>query len=295
MDPPPPIGGVTLSVKNLVESLRVKNYRSFYRFEDKLFSTYDVGHVHASNRFKRLLHILWMKLKCKSVIFTVHGLWFERDFINSLTLTLSDGVIFLNQNLIDTWSFESSTPMIKLPSLFKEGYNLKYLSKNDSQENSKLTVLLYAHSKSYKNGNEVYGIEFALRSFTSVTNNNIKIVIVDLKGEYQSIIDELDDLLDIDYYPQTVDFNYLLSRCDIYIRPTCMDGSSLAVQEALIQGKRVVASNVVERMDGVELYSFLDKEDFLKVIFGPPESRQKFELTSIDNYVNFLHVVSHDS
>jgi hypothetical protein len=74
-----------------------------------------------------------------------------------------------------------------------------------------------------------------------------------------------------------------------------MDGSSLAVQEALIQGKRVVASNVVERMDGVELYSFLDKEDFLKVIFGPPESRQKFELTSIDNYVNFLHVVSHDS
>jgi len=288
MDPPPPLGGVTLSVKNLVESINCVGGKAFYRSEDCLFNGYDVGHIHSSNKFKRFFQIIWLKLKCKKVIFTVHGLYFDNILINKLSLFFSDGVIFLNDDLIKYWVSESAKPMVKLPSLFKEGnkINCSCLRKNDRLTDKRI-LLLYSHSKSYKNEHEVYGIEFALKAIAKA-QEQFKIILIDLDEGYAELVDELSSTLDIDYYPCEVNFTEKLKLCDIYLRPTCMDGSSLAVQEALLLGKRVLASDVVERIQGVDLYEFLNTDDFIDGLSRENTSMKKYTLESVDIYLNFL-------
>jgi glycosyltransferase involved in cell wall biosynthesis len=285
MDPPPPLGGVTLSVKNLVRSCRAIKLICNYRKDDHIFTLYDFGHVHASNKFKRLCHILWLKLKCKKVVFTVHGLWFDDIFINRLCLLIADGCIFLNNDLAAFWQPKATAVTTKLPSLFSEGFEVKKIIERNPD--NKLTLLLYAHSRSFHKGNEVYGIEFALESLLQ-SDAEFKIVLVDIRGDYSKLVEKLSPALNIDYFPYEVDFQSLLQNCDIYLRPTCMDGSSLAVQEALLLGKRVIASNVVERADGVELFNFLNQSDFLLKVFSQKKAKDGYKLKSVLEYVQFL-------
>ena len=288
MDPPPPLGGVTLSVKNLVESINSIGGKAFYRSEDRLFNRYDVGHIHSSNKIKRLLQIIWLKFKCKKVIFTVHGLYFDNILINKLSLFFSNGVIFLNDDLIKYWVTESTKPVVKLPSLFKEGHksNCSSLYKNE-RLSDKTTLLLYSHSKIYKNEYEVYGIEFALKAI-SKAKEQYKIILIDLDGGHAELVDKLSSTLDIDYHPCEVNFTEKLNLCDIYLRPTCMDGSSLAVQEALLLGKRVLASNVVERIPGVDLYEFLNTDDFIDGLGRESTPMKMYTLESVNIYLNFI-------
>lgn len=287
LNPPPPIGGVTLSVQNLVRSIRAyeKCVKCSFRKEDGLFDLYDLGHVHASNRYKRLFQIIYLKLKCKRVLFTVHGLWLNDSFINRLCIKYADGVVFLNDKLLEFWSVRTDKPIVKLPSLFKEGFEL--VLESGRRKDQKLTLLLYAHNSSSMNGCEIYGVEFAFRSLLR-SGNKFRLIFVDLSGDYKNLVREHQSDLDIDYYSGPVDFNKMLNLCDIYLRPTCMDGSSLAVQEALLLGKTVVASDVVDREPGVLLFEYQDEDDFLNQIFSGERSNGHFELQSVEKYFSYI-------
>jgi len=200
-------------------------------------------------------------------------------------LFLADGGIFLNNDLATLWQKKNGTITTKLSSLYSEGFEVKKSIERNSDD--KLTLLLYAHSKSYHKGKEIYGIKFALEALLQ-SHEKFKIILVDIRGDYSELVEKLTPNLDIDYFPHEVDFQEVLQICDIYLRPTCMDGSSLAVQEALLLGKRVIASNVVERSQGVELYKFLDQPDFLFNIFSQKAAKNDYELKSVLEYVNFL-------
>jgi glycosyltransferase involved in cell wall biosynthesis len=49
-------------------------------------------------------------------------------------------------------------------------------------------------------------------------------------------------------------FNALLAKTHIYVRPTYVDGDSVAVREALANGCRVVASDCIDRPHGVDTF-----------------------------------------
>lgn len=290
MNPPPPIGGVTISVKNLIESLGYydPNLVCNSLCQDRLFRRYDLGHVHATNKYKRLYQILYLQMKCKKVIFTVHGVNLQNGFVNRLSIKASDGVVFLNDKIINYWSSRIEKPMVKLPTLFKEGYKHPKITR---QCNDELTLLLYANRKAYKDGFEVYGVEFALASL-SKSNKKFKVIVVDVSAEYKDVIQKYHGEIKIEYHPNAVDFNSLLQLSDIYLRPTSMDGSSLAVQEALMSGTRVIASNVVDRESEVVLYEFLDEDDFLKKIFSSEQTQSEFSLKSVSLYLDFIEKIS---
>lgn len=285
-DPPPPIGGVTVSVKNLSESLKRKGVPCFLKHQDSVFKTYDIGHVHASHRIKRLAQIMWLKIKCKKVMFTVHGLYFDDDFINRCCIQLSSGVIFLNEKLKSQWQDKMRTPCVVLPSMFKEGFSQNLTEKTTSKSGKK-TILLYAHSRSFKNGEEVYGIEFSLNALEEA-KCDLEVVLVDPNAEYRSLVEIKKQTLQIEYHPQPVDFQSLLLRCDIYLRPTCMDGSSVAVLEALALGTTVIASDVVDRPEGVVLYKHRNKRDLLEKLYRDYASGEKQALASVDSYIDFV-------
>ncbi len=64
----------------------------------------------------------------------------------------------------------------------------------------------------------------------------------------------------------TPPFQRLLARCDLFVRPTLVDGDSITLREALAAGKPVVASDAVRRPEGVTLFSSKDVDDLVRAV-----------------------------
>ena len=58
----------------------------------------------------------------------------------------------------------------------------------------------------------------------------------------------------------------LLRRCDVFVRPTCTDGDSNSVREALYLGKPVAASDTVSRPEGCLIFRDGDINDFVEKV-----------------------------
>jgi glycosyltransferase involved in cell wall biosynthesis len=58
----------------------------------------------------------------------------------------------------------------------------------------------------------------------------------------------------------------LLRRCDVFVRPTCTDGDSNSVREALYLGKPVAASDAVSRPEGCLIFRDGDINDFAEKV-----------------------------
>lgn len=65
---------------------------------------------------------------------------------------------------------------------------------------------------------------------------------------------------------ETPQFQSLLARCDLFVRPTLVDGDSVTLREALAAGKPVVASDAVRRPDGVTLFRSQDVDDLVRAV-----------------------------
>jgi len=288
---PPPIGGVTRSVENLLRALDTKNiYTSVISQRPSigpLFTRYDIVHIHYSKSWKRLLGLILGKIIAKKVIFTLHGNNFLKDPLNLINQNLVDGVILLNQDTNNKYKHLFKNTVV-LDSLFKEG--IEELNSNTqtyfTKDEKKTYLLLYTFDKIFINSKEVYGATFILENLQKL-NEKYVLVFLDIKGAYRNEIHNMnnDAIIYLDY---EVNFFDLLSQIDIYIRPTTNDGASVAIQEALMLGKKVLASDIVDRPKEVTTYKSGDFDDFndklenLKDIKG-------FVPNSIDKYIDFCN------
>lgn len=132
---------------------------------------------------------------------------------------------------------------------------------------------IYNHSWAYK---------FALE------NKNIHLALF-LYGEH--ITSEKLDLLGLKDHErvkifQQVDqdsFNYVLSKADIYVRPTTKDSFGIAVADAINLGAKVLASDVCERYPGANLFTPNDYESFSINLHNLIQGKNK----NIQESVNF--------
>ena len=276
-----------------MKSLESKNLdTSLFGFK-QLFRKFDVSHIHYSNLFKRLLGVAIGKLLAEKVIFTVHGKYLDVNNIwNKLSIYLSDGIIVLNVQIYNTLLKAGlSKRIIILPSLFQEGFgsNSDKLISIDS-DNTKKYLLLYAYDKNYSNGEEIYGVDFVLQNLEQLPEEYC-LVLLDLSGKYQASIPKRYQKRVI-YVNESVDFISLLKQVDAYIRPTCMDGASVAVQEALMLGVPVIASDVVDRPEEVVIFEYKNFSDFLlklEMSFCHNLVPPKNHLNSVDEYTQFCN------
>ena len=287
---PPPIGGVTKSVENLLRALKSKSVDtsiiSTYSSFKPLFGRYDIAHIHYTKSWKRLVAILLGKLVAKKVIYTIHGNRYNNENkLNDICEKLVDGAILLNENAENRYKNKFRRTVV-LGSLFSEGIVQNNLTnKNHIQRvENKVYLLIYAFDKTYRNSKEVYGVNFMLENIYNLDDKYI-LVLLDIKGGYRNDVNSIssDSLIYLDH---EVDFLSLLLEVDIYVRPTTTDGSSVAVQEALILGKKVLASDVVERPAEVTLYKSGDFDDFKDKLENIKDSKG-FSPNSIDDYIAF--------
>ncbi len=285
---PPPIGGVTRSVENLYNSLISKDISVEVFSKKSLFKfrKFDVAHIHYSKSWKRLLGFVIGKLLAKKVIFTLHGNKYNDDLFNRLICKIADGIIFLNETVSKKYISNFNKSII-LTSLFKEGIQNISISSNIIEKNdSKIYLLVYAYDKVYQDGKDIYGVDFILNNLNSLPTNYV-VVLLDPKQGYKNDISQLSNERLI-YLDREVNFYNLLSQIDIYIRPTSTDGNSVAIQEALMLGKKVLASDVVDRGIGVITYKYNDFDNFTTKLSLGEITLDNYEPDSINKYLAFI-------
>lgn len=274
---PPPIGGVTIHVKRLLEHLDVNNIEydfydlskfSFFHFCKKV-KRYKYVHMHTSSPVLRLFFtFLCIITRTKSLI-TIHGNLNRYDKLRNLcdkiSIRLSDYPIVINK-----YSYSIASSLNKRTSLLsayiapiqKESLPEKIISLLEGARfKNKSIVVTNAYAKSYdKNGVEIYGIDFLIHFFTQQRETDFILFISDPSGDYfKSHCNNMIDNERVIIIPYPHSFVGILKYADIYIRNTSTDGDSLSIHEALDLGVIVIATDIVDRPDNVILIKRDDK------------------------------------
>lgn len=268
---PPPVGGVTASVSNELESLREAGVEATLvrpgarDIARAAFRRFDLAHVHASSPRKRFLGMLAGRLLARKAIFTLHGRvlrldsWFER-----LSLWLADGAVILNEDVATAYreAFDRrGVKRILLTPLFSEGFDTRVPDERFfHREAGRKYLLLYAYAKVEEDGHDLYGVDFIMERLAGL--GGYRVVLLDPKAHYREEVARLGPgaLIHIDH---PVHFKALLKNVDAYIRPTYSDGNSVAIQEAIFLRVPVLASDKVQRPAGAATYRYGDFDDFL--------------------------------
>lgn len=107
----------------------------------------------------------------------------------------------------------------------------------------------------------IYGHDLLLKAVGKLDNRDDLMVVIALystgDAEYLRMLDRMREGMSncmFVYDLEPDEFNALLAETDIYVRPTYTDGDSVAVREALANGCRVVASDCIDRPDGVATF-----------------------------------------
>ncbi len=290
---PPPIGGVTRSVENMINALNVRNIKFNLFSIATLISIqrYDIAHIHYIKRWKILIAILLGKILARKNILTYHGSDFYPDkaWIDRLLFILLDGVIVLNKQVQDRCGKLNPEKTVLFTPIFQEGVlnnNLDEMIFFDIQKD-KNYILLYAYDKVFFENKEVYGCSFIFSLLDNLPKN-CKLVFVDPNGGYKEDIKKINKK--IIYIDKVIDFIKILSSINIYVRPTNFDGSSVSILEALSCNVPVLASDVVDRGAGVETYKNNDEKDFidkLRDILNNQQALKKRHLTSVHDFEIF--------
>lgn len=289
---PPPHGGITISILNLITALKSLNIDTELISKSNMFKfkKFDIAHIHYSKRWKVLLAILLGKALAKKTIVTKHGAGFYPQSIiwDKMILRLSDGMIVLNDEVYKRCVDKKN--LIKLPPIFREGIqtnNGKVQTYVKKEPHIKY-ILLYAGGKVYIDNKEVYGVNFTLNIIDKLPKN-IKLILVDPSNAYHEELKNYSSSKLI-YFNTYIDFNLLVQDVDLYIRPTSSDGNSIATLEALSQGTAVLASDVVQRDENIHTYAYDDEKDFLLKInqlLYNKSHLERIRFKSIEEYLEF--------
>ena len=284
---PPPYGGVTVSLTNLMYALTSVSHTSLLFCLQSLLSYkkyYDVSHIHYTVPWKRFIGLLLGKIFAKRVVFTLHGRNYKLCLFNKLNIILSDGVIFLNKESYNQYHKYFRLSLLST-SVYKEGIKPIKNSKNYfSKKKSFKYILIYSYKKVLENHHDLYGIDFILQNIHKLPSS-YKIVLLDPSMSYST--ESNNSIVHITHH---VSFMSLLSNVDIYVRPTIKDGDSVAIHEALNMGVPVLASDVISRPKGVYTYELFNWDDFLKKLQSTNLVRCKHPIqSSIYQYLEFCY------
>lgn len=289
---PPPYGGVTVSVKNFIASMETKGISTFLFSFSTLFGRYDVAHVNYSRIWKIAAAVIIGKIIAKKSVFVIHGNDFDVNCkLNLLILRAFNGVIALNQGVYRSLATNDINCVLLSP-IFKEG--LQEDSKEDliiKKREGKKYILVYINDYMVVGGKEVYGAFFFSEAISQFSENVVPVVL-DIKNKFSHLFSEKQHGREIIYIAHPVNFQSLLRQVDLYVRPTSNDGSSVAILEALMLNKCVLASDAVDRPDGVNVYKYGNMDDFIDSVsklLVSESSSSDCDLSSVVDFLEFVY------
>lgn len=254
----------------------------------RILAPYKILHSHYS--LENMIYIwCFLHFLHKKIVITVHNSMVQRfyqecDFINRIFLKL------VAKSPDVTWiavSEQAKKEMLELPVYFKNEIHVipAYIPNEDVEicllpsnlqdyiNKHEKNIVFYGHSFMLHEGRDVYGFGDALKLYAEIlkTADSSTGLVLCLSDDKE--IDKIEELhrkavllnIDSQIYWQIGaldNMNALWKVADIYIRPTCTDGDSLAVRESLDMGIQVVASDACARPNKTIVYKLGDMADF---------------------------------
>lgn len=255
----------------------------------RIFKPYRIVHSHYSLEHMFYVWCIVHFLR-KKVVITVHNSMAQSyykncDFINVFFIKC----IAKNKNV--SWiavSEQAKQEMLSLPVNFSQEIHVipAYIPDTSVEKDTlpqsvekyikqhERIITFYGHSFMLHDGKDVYGFRDALTVYSKIleqTGTTVGLLLCLAEDKDKQKIEELHSLaksLNIDdkVYWQIgpiKKMNAVWEETDVYIRPTCTDGDSVAVREALDMGVQVVASDVCARPAGTISYKYGDMADFV--------------------------------
>ena len=268
------IGGVTIHVSRLCDALRNKgeefklcDYKKLPIFQQiKMIRACKVVHLHVSNPYLRLFYILLSKVLSKKVILTFHGnlgrFGVLKNYTDLLVLRLCDIPVMINEGSFQkAKAYNQSVVFIPayIPSAEHEELPEDIMSIVETiRDTDKMIVVSNASYMQFaKTGEEVYGIHFLVNYFKD--KPDYQLLVSDPSGQYSKhYAGNCPD--NVSFITKEHSFTALVRHADVMIRATSTDGDSLSVREALEAGVKVLATDCVDRPEGVRLFKFNDVE-----------------------------------
>lgn len=300
------VGGVTIHTQRLLEckELVSDSYQLvFFDYKKHSIKDYirqlrscDAVHIHISNPKARLAFIFLAKTRGKKVILTVHGNLGRHkpvnNFFDRLAVKLSDIPILINEkSFLKGKKINSASVMVPafIPPQSSEPLPEHVISllEQIDRDRYKMICATNASRCNYDdNGNEIYGIYFLLKAFAKV--KDAFLIISDPSGDYSNSINKESLPKNIEIINGPHSFFELLKRCDGMIRATSTDGDAISIKEALYLRRIVIATDCVDRPEGVCLFKYNDSESLLKVLNDKNFSQEEQSNRSIDSAISHL-------
>lgn len=281
---PPPVGGVTVHVKRLIESLDRANsinhsfvnlsHKNIFKLIKQIYQNKAI-HLHTSNSIVRLCIVITALFLRKIVIFTLHGnlgrFSFLLNTLDIISIKLAHYPILINKE-----SHEKAKKLnnnAQLITAYIPPKEHEELNRNivdiiiKKKESFDVTFCTSAFNLTYdKQGKEIYQISEIIKVFSLLPDKFL--IISDPSGMNAKKLSLTrnkipENILIIDSYH---DFCSVLKYADCYIRFTTTDGDSLSIKEALSLKKNVIASNVVSRPEGVILTDIQPTSLFERIV-----------------------------
>jgi len=271
---PPPIGGVTVHVKRLLESLSNDKSLNFcyintndFKITQLLKELWNskIVHVHLSNPFILLSIIVVLRLSFKKSIFTYHGdvgrFSYLINLLEVISIKIANYPIFVNLESYQKSCYLNKNSQIItpfIPPMFTKKLNPELsISIKEKKTEHKFIFCTNAYNISYdKHGVEIYQILSLVKIFNNIPH--LLLIVSDPTGANKRNLQENNVALNnnILIIDEEHDFNSIIDLADCVIRYTSTDGDSLSIKEALYKSKNVIASNVVSRPAGTILVNF---------------------------------------
>lgn len=272
---PPPIGGVTIHVKRLLEFLHKNSIcYSFLTLRSPLkiilltVLKYDVIHLHCSNVYFRCFLSIFCFLFQKKLIITFHGNIGRynkfKNFLDCISIYfISVPIVLNNCSLKKALRVNKNARLISsfIPPQQNECL-LESIHVQIDQLRQKYVLLCSTNAFAFsmdKDHNEIYGIIPLIKLFKMRPKDCL--IVSDPSGQYSQYVknEQIDISSNVVFIPYPHSYYALLKEVDCMIRNTTTDGDALSIKEALFVGKFVCATDVVNRHSAVNTYHTLNE------------------------------------
>ena len=268
------IGGVTIHVSRLCDALRERkvpmdlcDYKTLsLKRQMRMIRNSSVAHLHVSNPFLRLFYVLLCRLlSCRSIL-TFHGnlgrFGAVKNAVDLAALRLCNVPVVINEG---SWkrALAYNEQAVLMPAYIPASTQeplpddvMKIVS--DARNEGKVVTVTNASYMHYSDaGEEIYGILFLADYFKR--HDEYMLIVSDPSGQYSGHFAGRQPE-NVRFITQKHSFSSLLTVSDLMIRATSTDGDSLSVREALESGVRVLATDCVDRPEGVVLFRYNDAD-----------------------------------
>ena len=257
------------------------NIRSLnpFAYLGKVFSA-DIVHVNSGSIMLRIFHLIVCRLILrKPTIVTIHrDITIEnRKKLTRWLLSKCNHVIVVNEKSKNALTgIIDEKRLTKLPAFLPPSAEEFVKLPEDVTafiEKGGMIMVSNAWKLVTHDGVDLYGLDSCIEALGKLPEDyKLVFVIADPTGsddtlyKYDGRISQLNIADRIMIYKSSLSFVELISKADIVLRTTCTDGDAISIREALHQGKRVIASDVVERPEGTELFRTRDVDSLVETI-----------------------------